>query len=183
VAESEPGADRDAGATTPRSSGSSIAIDKGLRYVALAVITVLTGLGLAGAVGVRSRTVTAAGAGLELSARYGQIVRPGLAVPFEISIRATDGAELPRQLEVRVTSSYLAMFDENGLEPEPHDAWSGDGRTVWTYAVPEGERELVISLDARIEPAVQLERHTATVDVETNDGRAVTVELTSWVLP
>lgn len=169
--------------TTPTVSDSSVTIDRVLRYVALGVMTVLVGLGLSGAAGVRARTATAATDGLELSARYGQVVRPGLAAPFEITISAVGGQELPAELRVEVTSSYLAMFDENGLEPEPLAAWSGDGRTVWTYAVPAGERQLTISLDARIEPGVQLSRRAADVTVRTDAGHMVTLDVTSWVLP
>jgi len=169
--------------TTPIVSDSSLTIDRVLRYVALGVMAVLVGLGLSGAAGIRSRTTSAAGDDLELSVRYGQVVRPGLAAPFEIAIRAVDGRDLPAELRVEVTSSYLAMFDENGLEPEPLDAWSGDGRTVWTYSVPAGERELTISLDARIEPGVQLSRREADISVRTDAGHTVALDVTSWVLP
>lgn len=169
--------------TTPTASDSSVTIDRVLRYVALGVMTVLLVAGLSGAAGVRSRTATATAGGLELSARYGQVVRPGVAAPFDIAIRAAGEGELPRELRVEVASSYLAMFDENGLEPEPAESWSGDGRTVWTYLVPEGERELTISLDARIEPGVQLSRRTAAVTIHTGAGPTVTLDITSWVLP
>ena len=175
--------DRSSVSTTPIVSDSSVTIDRVLRYAALGVMTVLVGLALSGATGVRARTATAAADALVLSVRYGQVVRPGLAAPFEITISAADGQQLPAELRVEVTSSYLAMFDENGLEPEPLDAWSGDGRTVWTYAVPAGERELTISLDARIEPGVQLSRREADIRVRTDAGQTVALDITSWVLP
>lgn len=170
--------------TAPPDSTSSTAVDTAIRFVALALTTSVVLAGITGAIGVRSRTAVATSGDLELTARYGQLVRPGLASPFEIVVRTTGSEPLPAELRVEVSASYLAMFDENGFEPEPSEAWSRDGRVIWTYDVPDGERELVISLDARIEPAVQMSRRTAVITVQPGAaGSPLSVDITSWVLP
>lgn len=168
--------------TAPLDRRSSTTIDSVVRYVALVVMAGLVLAGVVGALGVRSRVAVASNGELELQARYGHLVRPGLASPLEIVVRAAGSEPLPPELRVEMSASYLAMFDENGFEPEPSEAWSSDGRVIWTYEVPDGERELAISLDARIEPAVQWSRRHGVVTVYAGE-HPLSVDITSWVVP
>jgi hypothetical protein len=126
-----------------------------LRMVSVGVIAALVIAGLTGLLGVRTASVIGSGNGYEIEVTYASITRPGLATPFEAAVRTLDGSDLPSRVIVRIDAPYLAMFDENGLDPEPSDSYRAGGWTWWTFEIPEGSDELVVSFDARLEPAVQ----------------------------
>ncbi|HEU4895177.1 MAG TPA: hypothetical protein VFT85_05010, partial [Acidimicrobiia bacterium] len=102
--------------------------------------------------------------------------------PFAMSIESTDGSALPSMVTTRVGNDYLAMFDENGLDPDPASSFQTEQWTWWQFDVPEGASVLEVSFDARLEPAVQWGRST-TAAVEIEGREAVAVEFTTWVLP
>jgi hypothetical protein len=83
---------------------------------------------------------------------------------------------------VGVTSDYLALFDDNGLEPTPGRSYNTKETTWWTFEVEEGENDLVVELDARLEPAVQWGKD-ATAEVWVDGQRMVGTEFRTWVMP
>lgn len=85
-------------------------------------------------------------------------------------------------MTTRIESSYLAMFDENGLDPEPVSSFQSAQWTLWTFEVPDGAQILEVTLDARLEPAVQWGRDS-TVTVEVGGEEMVTVGFRTWVMP
>jgi hypothetical protein len=148
------------------------------------VLTTLIFLGVVDAFGVDvygvdDGTVAASGGGYDLVVRYGTASRPGLATPFEITVRRADGFSDPVTLEV--DRAYLAMWDENGMIPAP-SAETASGEWVrWEFEPPVGDT-LTVWYDGRIEPAAQSGRDGAVAVLD--DGQPVaTVEFSTRVLP
>jgi len=153
-----------------------------LRALAVGFVSLLVALALFGLLGVQVTTTGASSHGFTLQVRHAVVSRAGLATPFAIEVSRADGTELPAQLTVRVSSDYLAMFDENGLEPLPGASFRDRDWTAWNFEIPPGKRELTVSLDARIEPAVQWGRD-ARVAIDVDDHEMVAVEVHTWVSP
>jgi hypothetical protein len=81
---------------------------------------------------------------------------------------------------VRLRSSYLDMFDENGMSPEPADETDDGAWTTWVFDRPPGD-VLEVSLDTRVEPGVQWGRDGAVVvQVGDDDAR---IDFRTWVAP
>lgn len=104
--------------------------------------------------------------------------RPGLAVPFEISVARPGGFE--DRVEISVSNRYLDGFDENAIHPEPASSARDDDRTTWTFDRPEGD-QLVVGFDARVEPGVQWRLSGEVVVVAA--GTTVEVGVTTWIAP
>lgn len=165
--------------TAPRDDGLS-ASRHGLwwRRGTLAVLTAFVLAALAQQLGVRTDTVRATSGSLEVQVRYADRARGALAAPFEIDVERAGGFDGP--IEVRTAQAYLAIFDDNGFEPEPSSVSTADGEVIWTFDPPPGNA-LSVVLDARIEPGVfGRERGTTTVVVGDD---TVTLDYTTWVAP
>jgi hypothetical protein len=152
-----------------------------VRRVCVAALVALVTLGLLGVLGVRTASETATGPdGRSIEVTYPRIARGGLAARFDIEITVPGGFE--GFVEVEQSAHYLAMFDENGLDPDA-DSVTSDGRVViWTFEPPEDGDTMVVSFDARIEPAVQWGRGGHTL-VRFADGEELAVDYYSWILP
>ena len=106
--------------------------------------------------------------------------RPALATPFGIEVTSPDGFDEP--ITVAVRSEYLAMWDENGLDPSPAEESSDGQSTLWTYDPPDGDT-LAISFDARIEPAAQNGESGRVAVLDGNGVELVSVDFRTRVLP
>ena len=168
--------------TIPSEDSGTYGWESVVHFGSLAVILVLVVAGVLGFLGIRNSSATASGNGLSLTVDHASITRPGLATPFALVIESTDGSPLPPLLTTRVDSAYLAMFDENGLDPDPVSSFQSKVWTWWEFEVPEGASLLEVSFDARLEPAVQTGR-SATAAVEVDGSEATAVDFTTWVLP
>jgi hypothetical protein len=170
-------------ATAPqRSDRRALRHERWVRWVftgALALFLLLAALGL---FGVRTATRSASGGGYDLEVRYAAVTRPGLATPFEIEIGFGGGVPPSGTVRVAVSSPYLAMFDENSLDPDPEAATRTEDATIWELEAPRTGEPLVISLDARLEPAVQWGRD-GYVQVLDDDTPVVEVRFETWVMP
>jgi hypothetical protein len=173
---------------TPTSS-STIPADgpesRAERVLHIAAFTFVTAVLLFAAVsilGVRTGIVAGEGGGYSVEVLRTQISRPGLATPFSVMISTVDGSDLPEMITLRLDTSYLSIFDFNGLEPTPSASFSTDRWTWWSFDVPEDQSSLHVGLDARLEPSVQWARSgSATLEI---DGTSlVTVDFTTWVMP
>lgn len=153
-----------------------------LRGVAVALVGAVVLLGISGGLGVRVESSRASGNGLTIDVSYARVTRGGLATPFAITVTAEEGSALPAELTVGVTSNYLALFDDNGMEPTPSQSHNTPETTWWTFEVGEGERTLVVELDARLEPSVQWGKD-ATAEVWVEGQRMVSTEFRTWVMP
>ena len=135
----------------------------------------------AGLLGARTGEATATGGGYELSVTHPSVTRPGLAVNLSIELRRQGGFE--GTVTVAVTSSYLDILDENGLDPDPAVATTDDEHVVWTFDAPDQGDTMTISVDARIEPSVQFKRAEGSVAVLENGQAVATADFRTLVLP
>lgn len=121
---------------------------------ALIAVVVADGVRVVDIFGVDTEHARAEGGGYELDVRYGTVSRPGLATPFDITIRRPGGFD-EGVVVVAVDAEYLSIWDENGLDPTPSAATADDTSIIWEFDTPPTGETLVISYDARIEPAAQ----------------------------
>ena len=149
------------------------------RRVGLGVVFVVLALGAANLLGVREATATASGGGFELSVTYASVSRPGLSTPWTVRVRSPGGFEGP--VVLATTPDYFELFDENGLDPDPRESTSTEEATVWEFAPPRGEI-LVVSFDARLEPAFHTGR-SATTSVLVDGEPVVSVSYRTVVMP
>ena len=150
------------------------------------VLTLLVGLaavdgaGVLDVYGVDTAVVAATGSGMELDVRYATVSRSGIATPFEITVRRAGGFD--EAVRVAVDTDYLAMWDENGLDPDPAAATADDRRVVWEFDPPAGDT-LVVSYDARIEPAAQRGNAGRVAVVDDASVELVAVTFRTRILP
>ena len=125
--------------------------ERGLRALAVFVAFGVVGYALFGCAGLTTATSSNTSGALRATITYASTTRPGLPTPFIVAIETVDGTPLPVMIDVEIPRNYLSMFDENGLDPAP-DSVSSDGTTeVWTFRL-DGQPELVIDFDARLQP-------------------------------
>jgi hypothetical protein len=147
--------------------------------VAAAVVDAATTIGI---YGPNTERVTAAGPdGLELRVRYGSVSRPALATPFDITVTRPGGFD-GQQVTLAVHSEYLAMWDENGLDPAPAEETADATTTYWTFEPPDGDT-LRVSFDGRIEPAAQTGERGSVAVVDDDGTLLARVEFETVVLP
>jgi hypothetical protein len=132
--------------------------------------------------GVRTGTVAARGDGYAIEVLRAQVTRPGLATPFGVEISTIDGSDLPKVITLRLDTSYLSIFDFNGLEPTPSASFSTDRWTWWSFDVPSNQSSLHVGVDARLEPSVQWAR-AGSAALEIDGVSLVSVDFTTWVMP
>jgi hypothetical protein len=119
---------------------------------AIMALAVLDGFGLTQIFGVRSVEVSASGGGFRLEVQYGAVSRPALATPFEIRVTRRGGFDGP--ITIGIDRHYLKLWDANGLFPAPSAETGDENMIQWEFDPPAGD-ELVVTYDARIEPAAQ----------------------------
>ena len=153
-----------------------------IRAASLGLIGTVVILAAVGLFGVRTATAEATDNGYTISVFHSAIARPGLAAPFSVEVSTTDGSPLPERVTVRVDSPYLAIFDDNGMEPAPSESFNDSQWTWWTFDVPAGASSLRVDLDARLEPAVQWGME-ATAAMELAGVEMTQVGFTTWVMP
>jgi hypothetical protein len=151
------------------------------RRLFLGALAVFVALGVLGFFGLRTRTVTASAGVWRLEVRYPQIDRGGLAAPFAITVVRAGGIDAP--VTLRMGDEYLDALDENGLDPDPAEATSGDGYVQWTFDPPDRGRVLTVSLDARIQPDRRGRVRGWVEIVDGEGGAAPRVEFTTWIAP
>lgn len=160
-------------------SPTSLARTKVLRRLGTALLCLLLLAAALGFLGVKTATAVQEGGGYRIEVTYGKIVRPGLAVPWQLEISKPGGFDGP--ITVAVNSSYFEMFDENGFSPDPSSSTSTADQEIWEFDPPDGET-LLVSLDARIEPGVQWGK-VGKASVLVEGVPAVTVSFKTWVVP
>ena len=148
----------------------------------MTLLVAFLGLGALGFVGVRTRTASTTGDGYVLSLHYATVARPGLDVPWTLTIRHPGG--FPDGVTVVVTSDYLDKLDQNGVSPAPVAETSDAERTIWRFGPPPGDVPTV-SLDAQIQSGVQLARAKGRVEVFAGAARAAAtgLDFSTLVMP
>lgn len=150
-----------------------------LRRLATLLLFSFVIAGAASIFGVRESTVSASGAGYELTVRYAEVSRPGLETPWSALIAKPGGFDGP--VTLRVSAGYFEQFDVNAINPAP-DAMRRDGANlVLEFARPAGE-ELAVSIDARLSPATQSSA-PATASLVEGGAEVATVDFKTTVMP
>jgi hypothetical protein len=150
-----------------------------LRRFGIALLAVFVLLGATGVFGARTRTVSVSTQGYTLTVGFPAVTRPGLAIRWWVEVYHPGGFD--KQIELRTTRDYLDLFDENALEPVPAADFATSDLVIWTFDPPPGD-DFRLTVDARIEPAVQAGVEASTVLVI--DGEiAATVHYHTRVVP
>lgn len=153
-----------------------------MRVVSVALISALAIVTATGLLGVRTASAERSEGSYQLTVHHAAATRPGLATPFDITVSTRDDSPLPGEITIRLDSAYMAVFDENGLDPTPVTSYQTGEWLWWTFENPDGREEIQVSFDARLEPGVQWGR-TGSVAVFTGDERLVEVVFRTWVIP
>jgi len=144
-------------------------------------LAVIDAAGVADVYGVDTEHVRATADGVELDVRYGTVSRPGLATPFQITVRRAGGFDSP--VVVAVDAAYLSLWDENGLDPDPSSSTADSSDVIWEFDPPPSGDSLVITYDARIEPAAQQGKSGRVAVLDASAREIVAVTFTTRVLP
>lgn len=148
------------------------------RAVVLGVLAVFVIAGLAGVFGVRTTTVNSSDDDLDLRVTYPKVTRAGLAVALAVRVEREGGFTEP--VTISVDTSYLQLFDQNGIMPAAASETVDEDRTSWTFDPPPGE-VLTLWLDVRAEPAVQWGRRASVT--ASNAGDRTSVRIRTWIAP
>lgn len=137
--------------TTPHWGGvATVRRGRAVRRALLVVFGLLLALGGTGFLGVRKGAASASGGGYDLAVTYPKVTRPGHAVPFAIEVRKTGGFG-DEPVEIRVSTRYFALFDENGVMPAPSKETATGTDLVWEFDPPPGDT-LRVYFDTRTGP-------------------------------
>ncbi|MGX6508590.1 hypothetical protein [Rhodococcus sp. SJ-2] len=150
-----------------------------LRRGAIGLLLVVVVVGFTGRLGVYSATAHASGGGYELDLEYPRVARPGLDVPWNLTVRKPGGFTEP--VVIVVESDYFDIFESQGWTPEPSAETSDADRTYMTLEPPPGDT-LSLGFDAYIQPSSQTGA-SGSASVHENGIDVVTVEFKTWVLP
>ena len=136
--------------------------------------------GVLGFLGVRTGTKSAEGGGYQLEVRYAKVARPGLSVPWAVTIRHPGGFDGP--VTLATNSTYFDLFDENSFDPDPESSTSDGERMIWEFEPPEDGDTMEVSLDTRVGPNIQLGT-SGTTEILENGQPVVSVSYKTWILP
>jgi hypothetical protein len=151
------------------------------RRAVVTVLAAVVGVAALGWLGVHSATATAGADGYTVTVTYARVARAGWDVPLRIRIEAPEPLA-GKQITVTVGREYLALFETQGLWPEPADE-TGDLDTVrWEFDGPDEGSDLTIDYDAYIEPNAQVGTGT-TIEVDIDEQTTVAVPIDTLLLP
>lgn len=156
--------------------------ERWLRHSTILFVVSVVVLGALGILGVKTSTAADDGNGYRVTVSYAAVTRGGLATPLSIEVGTEDGSALPEIVTIRISSGYLALFDDNGMEPTPINSFNTGDSTFWDFEVPPGESTLEVVLDARLEPAVQW-GEAATAELWIGGERKLSTAFRTWVMP
>ncbi|UYP18501.1 hypothetical protein OED52_17880 [Rhodococcus sp. Z13] len=154
----------------------SVAFLRAAATVALLIVVLAGGLGL---LGVRSAEMSAAGGGYELELTYPRIARPGLDVPWSVTVSRPGGFD--GEIVLALDTSYFEILEMRGRLPEPASETAGDGLVYMTFDPPPGE-EFTFSLDVRIRAGKQW-GESGSVSLMDGETAAATIYFDTWVVP
>lgn len=150
-----------------------------LRRIFLTLLLCFVLAGLAGLLGVHATTSRASEDGWTLSLRHAAIARPGLDVPWEVTVTHAGGFD--SDVVLAVTGAYFDIFESQGFNPEPSDETRDGAMRYLTFNAPPGET-LKVSYDAYIQPASQVGR-SGTLSVVDGGRRVASVDFRTFLMP
>jgi hypothetical protein len=135
--------------------------------------------GLTGLLGVHSVTSHASEDGWTMTLEHAGVARPGLDVPWEVTVTHAGGFR--SDVTLAVTADYFDIFETQGFHPQPSDE-TNDGSTLYlTFSAPPGDT-LRVSYDAYIQPASQRGR-SGTVSVVDGGRRVASIDFKTFLMP
>jgi hypothetical protein len=149
----------------------------------LALLVVIVVAGLAGFLGVKSRTALghAKVGRTSLGVHYAQVARAGLEVPFDITVHRPGGFA-GQPIVLAISSSYLQLFDRSSVDPQPSSEAATASRLEWTFDPPDGDT-LVVTVDMQVQYGQHWGR-SGTVTLLDDQGKpAVTTSFKTWLAP
>ncbi|HEX2192857.1 MAG TPA: hypothetical protein VHH09_06645 [Acidimicrobiales bacterium] len=152
-----------------------------LRRAIVLALAVFLLLGLVGLLGPSTGETTASAEGWELSVTHPRVTRPGLSARLTIEIRRPGGFDLPVVLALE--SSYLDVFDESSVEPEPVEATADASRSLWTFAAPTSGDTLTVDVSGRVEAGLQLRRVSGRASILVADQPVVDLSWKTYLTP
>ena len=152
-----------------------------LRRVGLTLLVVFVLLGASGVFGTRTAERTATGEGYEVTVTYPKTSRPGHAIRFEVEVHK-DGGFGGEPIHLRLLSEYFDLFDENAFDPDPEASTSDGTYDRYEFLPPPGE-DFVVSVDTRVEPAVQRGRPGEVSVLDESGTPLVTVDWRTRIWP
>ncbi len=162
-------------------SNDTVRRARNVRRAGLVVLAVFVLAGATGLLGTRTSDTTVRGGGYELTVTYPRISRPGHAVKVQVQVRKGGGFE-EQAVQVRYSTDYFQMFDENAFTPQP-DAETADAEfTIDEFSPPPGD-VLVITVDTRIEPARQRGEDGQVSVLDESGAPVLTAEFSTWIWP
>ncbi|MCW2538383.1 MAG: hypothetical protein JWN95_108 [Frankiales bacterium] len=150
------------------------------RRLGLSVLLVIVLLGATGWLGVHANTRTADGDGYQLRVTYPQVARPGLDVPFRVTVRHAGG--FTDDVSLAITSDYFRMFETQGFFPNASTD-SNDGRYYYaTFTKPPPGHDFQVDYDAYIQPSQQLGKG-GSVELLVQGKAVAKVHIRTWLAP
>jgi hypothetical protein len=149
------------------------------RRALVVVLAVFLAIAATGAFDPSEEEASASGGGYELEVSYPSTSRGGLDTPLRIRVRRPGGFEGPVELAVR--NSWLDIFDQEGIEPEPSSSTADPDRVIWEFDPPPGE-ELEVRVTLSLRPAVR-SGEQGSISVLEQGRDLATVEFDTRVVP
>lgn len=150
-----------------------------LRRMFSVVLVAFVLAGAANVLGERLATAAANGTGYQLQVEYALVSRPGQDGNWRVEVRHPGGFQGP--IRLATDSSYLDIFEQSRIRPEPQSATTNGDRTIWEFAAPTGD-----TLDIELESQFDQESmgiHRGATAVLAPEGRIVEVSYRTVVLP
>lgn len=138
-------------------------------FLALVLLFVLAGV--LGFLGVKAETTSTSAGGYQVSLQYARIARPGLDVPWRLTVTHPGGFTGP--IRIRATADYFDILDSTSLVPDPSSETRDGTWWYWTFSKPRGDT-FVLELDSYIQPSTE---HGTSGTVQVLDGRLPTAGL------
>lgn len=137
-------------------------------------------LGATGFLGVKARTVHASGGGYYMTLTYPQIARPGLDIPWRLTVHHPGGFK--GDITVAVSNRYWDIFEFQGLHPSPSDETANSDFVYLTFSPPPSGDSFSVSLDTYIQPSSQVGR-SATTKLMIAGSTMAEVHYKTWLVP
>ena len=150
------------------------------RRIVLGLMALVVLVGAAGFLGVKARTVSASGSGYTMTLTYPQLARPGLDIPWRLTLRHPGG--FSGDITVAVSNRYWDIFEFQGLHPSPSDESANSKFVYMTWDPPPTGDSFSVSLDTYVQPSSQVGRH-ATTALIVGDSQVAEVRYTTWLVP
>lgn len=171
---------------TPASTLADVATDahSGLalwgRRGFLLVVLLWVIAGLLGVLGVHTVTQSEVDETWRVSVTSAETARPGLDVPWEVTVTHPGG--FGKTLTLAVTASYFDIFETQGFHPAPSDETRDADTLYLTFTPPTEGDTFKVAYDAYIQPSSQVGA-SGTVAVLDGGRRVAEVPFTTDLWP